>query len=410
MKIVHAADLHLDSPLRGLPAYEGAPVAEVRGATRRALVSLIDLCFEQEASLLLLAGDLYDGDFKDYSTALFLVEQLSRLADLGCRVVWLRGNHDAQSQITRHLRLPELSHELSTNEPETKVFEQLGVAVHGQGYVTRDLRENLALRYPQAHAGLFNIGLLHTALDGRQGHALYAPCSASELWARGYDYWALGHVHAREVIEGAAPLVFPGNLQGRHVKETGPKGATVLTLENGRLSALEHHSVDVVRWAELEVDARAFVGFGDAVDAASRALDDAKNGADGRILACRIRFLGRTRAHAELGARQEELLAELRRSSIESGAYLERVQHKTEGELLLETLAARGDALAGLFQRTQQLLDDGEALEALKSALLEPLGSLSTELLREELADFRELVEEAQQLLEGRLLEPEAAD
>ena len=117
MKFVHAADLHVDSPLRGLSRYEGAPVEAVRGATRRALENLVDLCLDEGASFLLLAGDIYDGDWKDYGTGLFFLHQLGRLRDANIPVVLVRGNHDAQSQITRHLRLPSHVHELSVNGP-----------------------------------------------------------------------------------------------------------------------------------------------------------------------------------------------------------------------------------------------------------------------------------------------------
>src|SRR5690242_9452537 len=95
MKFVHAADLHLDSPLRGLSRYEGAPVEAVRGATRRAFQNLIDLCLEEGAAFLLLAGDIYDGDWKDYGTGLFFLHQLARLRAADVEVVLIRGNHDA---------------------------------------------------------------------------------------------------------------------------------------------------------------------------------------------------------------------------------------------------------------------------------------------------------------------------
>src|SRR5262245_9649681 len=107
MRFVHAADLHLDSPLRGLERYEGAPVDEIRGSTRHALDNLVALCRTEGASLLVLAGDLYDGDWRDFNTGLFFASRMVRLREAGVRVVWVRGNHDAQSRITQNLRLPD---------------------------------------------------------------------------------------------------------------------------------------------------------------------------------------------------------------------------------------------------------------------------------------------------------------
>lgn len=187
MKFVHAADLHLDSPLRGLPVYEGAPVDEIRGATRRACENLVELCVDEGAALLVIAGDLYDGDWRDYSTGLFFVQQMARLRDAGVQVAWVRGNHDASSKITRYLNAPENVRELSIAAPETIVYEELGVAVHGVGYATAEMKENLALAYPEPRRGMFNLGLLHTSLDGRPGHAPYAPCQLDQLRARGAE-------------------------------------------------------------------------------------------------------------------------------------------------------------------------------------------------------------------------------
>jgi len=78
-RFIHAADIHLDSPLRGLDRYDGAPVEEIRGATRRALENLVDVCLAERVAFLLIAGDIYDGDWKDYNTGLFFHRQMSRL-------------------------------------------------------------------------------------------------------------------------------------------------------------------------------------------------------------------------------------------------------------------------------------------------------------------------------------------
>ena len=144
---------------------------------------------------------------------------------------------------------------LSASRPETVVYDDLGVAVHGQSFATRAVSEDLASRYPPPIAGALNVGLLHTALDGRPGHDPYAPTQLGVLTGKGYDYWALGHVHEREVLASDPWVVFPGNLQGRHARETGPKGATVIEVEDGRVRAVEHRVLDVVRWSQIHVDA-----------------------------------------------------------------------------------------------------------------------------------------------------------
>jgi len=406
MKIVHAADLHLDSPLSGLTEYEGAPLDEVRSATRRALAALIETCVEEAAALLLIAGDLYDGDFRDYSTALYFTEQMARLREVGTRVVWLRGNHDAANRITRHLRSAEHVTELSCSRPETVVFEDLGLAIHGQGYGSREVTDNLVQRYPNPRNDLTNIGLLHTALDGREGHAPYAPCSLNELTAKGYDYWALGHVHAREVLSTDPFVVFAGNLQGRHVRETGPKGATIVEIDGGRVLSAEPRVLDVVRWETATVDATDCSDVLDVVDAAASRLDELAQLADGRVLAARVTIVGRSPAHGVLATREHQLENELRAHALERGdVFLERIVVKTVGRLTAEALAERRDALADLFRSFAEVTEDESALEALRQEVLAPLTGVAAELLRDDEVDFREILADAQRLLEGRLLE-----
>jgi DNA repair protein SbcD/Mre11 len=405
MKIVHAADLHLDSPLRGLTQYEGAPVSEVRLATRRAFTALVDLCLEEDAKLLLIAGDLYDGDFRDYSTALCFTEQIGRLRQSDARVVWLRGNHDAANRITRHLRTADHVTELSCDTPASAVFEALNIAVHGQGYSTREVSENLAATYPLPKSDLINIGLLHTSLDGRPGHAPYAPCTAAELKAKGYDYWALGHVHAREVISEQPYIVFPGNLQGRHINETGPKGAMVLHVDTSRIHRVEARTLDCVRWELIEIDITRLSHWADVLDAATAAIEKCKDQTGDRVLALRVRLVGSSSAHGFLARFHSRIENELRAYCVDRGdIYLERVQVSTVGGLSAGALAQRKDALAELFREIDHLAQDTEAKKELWDSILRPLSAVSAELLRDEQIDPDEVIWEARGLLEAHLL------
>ena len=264
---LHAADLHVDSPLRGLDAYPGAPVDSLRGATRQALVRLVHLAIERRVDFVLLAGDIYDGNWADFRTGLFFREQMLRLRRVGILVFVVKGNHDAESQITRQLPEVDGVHVFSAAGSETVELAGLGVAVHGRSFPQRAVPEDLVPLYPAPVAGRFNIGVLHTSLTGREGHDPYAPTTVEALVDKGYDYFALGHVHAREVVREANPrIVFPGNLQGRHAQETGPKGCELVKVEGGRIAATEFVALDVVRWSRLRVDASGL----DGVDALAR--------------------------------------------------------------------------------------------------------------------------------------------
>jgi DNA repair protein SbcD/Mre11 len=329
MKLVHAADIHLDSPMHGLAAYDGAPVADLRLASRRAFTALVDLCLDEGADALLIGGDLYDGDWHDYATGAFFVREASRLADAGIAVVMVTGNHDAASRITKSLRLPASVHVLPVDEPGTVVLDALGLAVHGQGYATPAVTADLSAAYPAPMSGLVNVGLLHTSADGRFDHAPYAPCRVDRLAARGYDFWGLGHVHERVLLHADPPVLFPGCLQGRNVRETGPKGATVVTFGADGRPVLEERVLDVVRWAVCTVDASASSDLDEVLAAIAASLSTALDGADGRLLAARVRVVGSSAAHAEL-AREERRLAWEVRAAAGDGVWIEKLQVRTQ--------------------------------------------------------------------------------
>lgn len=250
-RFIHCSDLHLDSPMRGLSSHhDTAPVATIRSATRDALENLVNLCIAEQVAFLVIAGDVFDGDWRDYSTGLFFNQCMSRLNHENIEVYLIRGNHDAETTITKNLRYPPNVHEFSTEQAETLYVNGLPVALHGHGFATRDITQNLAIRYPHPIPDMFNIGVLHTALEGHEGHQLYAPCSMQDLVNKGYDYWALGHVHQHQVLRPSHPaIVFSGNTQGRHIRETGPKGCSLVTVSDTFEVSLEHRTVDVVRWA-----------------------------------------------------------------------------------------------------------------------------------------------------------------
>jgi DNA repair protein SbcD/Mre11 len=258
VKFIHAADLHVDSPLRGLDNYEGAPVERLRGASRGALVGLVALAIKESVAFVLLAGDIYDGNWADFRTGLFFREQMLRLRRAGILVFIVKGNHDAESQITKQLPDVEGVHVFSSLKSETIDLEDLGVAIHGRSFPQRAVPEDLVPLYPHPIPGRFNIGVLHTSLNGREGHDPYAPTSVEVLCDKGYDYFALGHIHAREVVRETAPrIVYPGNLQGRHAKETGPKGCELVTIAGGVIDATEFVPLEVVRWHQVQLDASA---------------------------------------------------------------------------------------------------------------------------------------------------------
>ncbi len=285
---VHAADIHLDSALSGLSVHDEAFSMAARGATRRAFVNIVDLAIREGAAFVVIAGDLYDGTWKDQSTGQFAVAQLARLSRAGIRAFIVFGNHDAESRVSRHLTLPSLAWRLDNRRCETLTLDDLGVAIHGRSYRDAATTEDLSTTYAPPTPGLFNIAILHTALDGHAAHAPYAPCSLDRLRASGHDYWALGHVHERIVRSEHPHVVYPGNSQGRHVRETGAKGALLVRVRDGAVAAVEHHPCDELRWARAAFDGRQARDVAEVLAGVGGALADAVRGVADRPTAARL--------------------------------------------------------------------------------------------------------------------------
>ncbi len=375
IRFIHAADAHIDSPLKGLEAHDGAPVDVLRGATRRAFENLIQLAMDEAVDFLLIAGDLYDGDWKDYSTGLFFRRQMARLLDKGISVYLVAGNHDAASVISKKLSLPENVHVFSTRTPESREVAGHPVVIHGRGFPNRAVPENLAREYPAAVPGRFNIGLLHTSLNGRPGHDTYAPCSETDLEQKGYDYWALGHIHQPEVIRRDPWIVVAGNSQGRDVREAGPRGCWLVTVNDSlAVDSAAWQDLDVVRWRVLEIDLAGALDESEAIDRALQSMTSAVSLAQGRLVAARIVFTGTTPLHGPLHRDAGRWRAELLARSQDLGQdaiWIERIQVSTSAAYDLARLAER-DGLTRIV------------LDTLKQARVEP-GNLPGE-IREMLA------------------------
>jgi exonuclease SbcD len=384
MKFIHTADIHLDSPLVGLAAYPNAPVALLRTATRDAFRALVDLAIDEAVDFMVIAGDLYDGAWKDYNTGHFFVREMGRLQQAGVPVYLLHGNHDADNEMTKRLTLPANVQVFDTKKPSSHRIEHLRVALHGRSFREAATVENLAIGYPDALPGWLNIGVLHTALEGYTAHARYAPCSLAELSAKGYDYWALGHVHEHAVLQQNPWVVFPGNLQGRHIRETGPRGAVLVNADETGILSAERCIVDVMRWQQLSVDLASATDLPAVLALAGSALSALLDGAGHSLpIALRITLTGRSAAHGALFGSELQLREELLALASTLGAdrlWIEKVQLRTTPLLDAALLHDRAGALADLQALLAGVADDADFMQSLTDDLRGLAGKAPAEL------------------------------
>jgi DNA repair protein SbcD/Mre11 len=378
---LHAADIHLDSPLLKLEHYEGAPVEDLRHATRRALENLVELAIIEHVDFVLIAGDLYDGDWKDYNTGLYFVSQMTKLREAEIPVYIIAGNHDAASRMTKTLRLPDGVFMFPADKPGTFHLEDLGVAIHGQGFAKPAVSKDLSAGYPLAVSGCFNIGMLHTCATGREDHEPYAPCTIEGLLSKDYDYWALGHVHKREVLHEDPLIVFSGNIQGRHIRETGPRGCMLVTVdERGRAGADFRH-LDVIRWMLCDIDASGADRGDDVVDRICKQLEVLLEQND-LPMAMRIEVEGSCRAHAELAADPEHWNNEIRSAAMDLSngrIWIEKLRIRTNPLIKAEV----SDPAEGPVSEILHLLDEVQSDPGRLGKLGESLNDFWKKLPRE---------------------------
>ena len=419
MKFVHAADIHLDSPLLGLERYEGAPVELIRGATRRALENLVQFAIRERVDFVVIAGDLYDGNWRDFNTGMFFIREIAKLREAGIRVYLIAGNHDAASTMTRKLRLPAnpegdqlmLAHERS----ETRLIESLGVAIHGRSFANAAEIKNMVPDYPAPIPHCFNLGMLHTSLNGSEEHDTYAPCTPGELRAKGYDYWALGHIHKRTplALPDSSPsgphILYSGNLQGRHIRETGPRGCLLVTVDDRHRTDVTFHSLDVFRWEVCSVSCTEAANVDDVLESYREQLRITLGRNENIPLGLRVILEGPTRAHQELVSHRERVTAEIRTlTSIQTReqAWVEQVKIATtyprdqqlsfDGDGPLGELVRYLDELPENPQALQQLADELKDLAKKLPAELtqspDGLGQEPQQWIRDVLADLKPML------------------
>lgn len=260
VRFLHLADVHLDT------AFEGRSERlreDLREALRTAFERAVDCAIDEGVQAVLLAGDLFDDDRLSVATEAFLVDQVERLCNAGIDTVYTTGNHDPGGSGFRaaDIEWPTGFHYVDERSPTTIDVAGPDGEVCGRivaaGHVDSHESANLVARFPKIDDPLPTIGLAHTHVTSAaqvEAHDRYAPCTVEDLRAVEYDYWALGHIHARQQVDEEAQAWYPGNLQGRSPRETGPRGGLLVTLGADREPEVEFRAFAPIRWEHLVLE------------------------------------------------------------------------------------------------------------------------------------------------------------
>jgi len=303
-KFIHCSDLHIDSPFKGFSSVGSSLVEALRKSTYQAFQNIVELALKEKVEAVLIAGDIYDGAEKSLEAQLKFRHGLQKLSDKGIDTFIVHGNHDPLDGWSASLEWPERVHVFSGTQMECLPVERNGVVkayVHGISYPKRDVTENLAQKFSRGNGEGFAIGLLHSNVGHQSGHDNYAPCSMDDLIAAKMDYWALGHIHRFRVLRESNPaVVYSGNSQARHMRESGEKGCCLITLNKNTDPLIQFIPVDAVRYIQGEVDLSGTITLEEVIHAVRSKCEYFADQTKQRDVFIDLSLNGRTQVLSEL--------------------------------------------------------------------------------------------------------------
>lgn len=288
---IHAADLHLDSPMTGLSHLPKEIFERLKESTFASLKKITDAAIQHQVDFVILAGDLFDEQDRSVRAQTRLRKEMERLAAHHIHVYVVHGNHDHLNGTWVHLDMPENVHVFG-GQVEVKTFTKPGVITHlyGFSYVKRHVTENRLHEYIKKDGADFHIGILHGHHESSSEHRSYAPFRLKELLEKNFDYWALGHIHKRMILHENPYIIYPGNIQGRNKKETGIKGCYLVSL-NGSETKLEFIDTASIQWEEMLLNGQEVTHFQDLYALCQRAIEEKRVPRKGMLLSITLQNL-----------------------------------------------------------------------------------------------------------------------
>ncbi|WP_278898008.1 metallophosphoesterase family protein [Lactobacillus gallinarum] len=281
MKFIHFADAHLDSPFRGLSFLPSKEFNQIYQAADQSLTRIVDLALAEKVDLVLIAGDTFDSAKPSPRSQLFFAQQIKRLTDAQIQVVMIFGNHDHMRREDLLVNQSPYFKLLGANEAVEKATfktkDNFNYDVVGFSYLNNHITEDKIPDFPGKEHN-YTFGLMHAQekeADSRKN--VYAPFTVSEVQALNYDYFALGHIHARRNLSEKPWIVYSGNIQGRHINEMGAKGCYLGVIdENTKKTSIEFKTTGPILWQGVQVELDTQISKADLQNEIIASLNNAK--------------------------------------------------------------------------------------------------------------------------------------
>lgn len=312
IRFIHTADLHLDSPFKGLQYLPKSIFKRIQESTFSAFTKIVDSAISMNVDFVLICGDLYDGEDRSIKAQARLRRQMERLQTAGIEAFVLYGNHDHLGGNWTTIEMPPNVHLFSSEVEMKSYISKDGVKVHiyGFSYPERHVKEKRINDYKKIDGADLHIGMLHGHCEGSStAHQPYAPFSISDLIEKKLDYWALGHIHKQQVLhtEHNPYIVYPGNIQGRHKKESGKKGCLAVELSENETMFEQIETADII-WENLILDATSIKTFSDLYGVCKKEIENLRLPTQGMLLQIEIENIDGLEKNALNKIRNGELL------------------------------------------------------------------------------------------------------
>lgn len=415
IRFIHTADLHLDTPFRGLTRCNSGLAARLKQAADQSFRNIIDLCISREADFLVISGDTFDSENQSLSAQLKFAEGMRKLNTCRIPAYIICGNHDPQGTWLNSLDLPENCIIFGSSEVQRTVFQKNdedAAEIHGISYRLSRVEENLSGKFSPA-GSLPSVALLHGTIGAPGAHRNYAPFGIEDVQPLGFDYWALGHIHKPQAVRKEDPaIVYPGNPQGRDFGEPGARGCCLVELEKGSRPEIEWIPCAPIRFENLTIEMSPADDLGCIEERITHAEEEwrKESGQSGTIL--RIELTGRTRLHRQLNraGEMDEFIRDRNQGQLdrEDFRWIDRVEVRTRPELDMDSVASGSGFIAELMRMVCEYENDPGRADKLITALSREMSPAVFQKIKDfSSAEKQEILSRAKWMLLDHLREEE---